>query len=586
MRGLTRNWVIPTTAPVVVDAGASCVEPLVARVLAARGLADPDIAREFLEPSLNRLHDPSLIPDLDRAAERLLAAAKAGGRGGQSIVIYGDYDVDGITATAILYHTLRTIAPDARISTYVPHRVDEGYGINTDAIRKLAEKGAQVIVSVDCGITAIEPAKVARQLGVDLIITDHHNPPESIEQLPPAYAVVHPRRPGSVYPFGELCGAGVAYKLAWRLATMHCGASRVGDELRSLLIELLALAALGTIADVVPLIGENRILATFGLRRIKHSPLPGLRALIEASGLAGDNIDAERVGFSLGPRLNACGRMGHAKDAVELFTTADEQRAVEIAAGLTRLNDERRAVTGEIFSQAVEMAEAAGMIGADRRAIVLAGEEWHTGVLGIVCSRLVDRFARPVILMQRQDEICTGSGRSIDGYSLYAALEACEPLLVTFGGHDMAAGLKLRTCDLDTFTGAMIDHANARLTPNDLVRRVSIDCDATLAELNPIAVGQLERLAPFGRGNPSVHVRVRSVTVTKAEQFGARGGHLSLRVRQNTRQEMRLVAWRWGEHRASIPVGSSADIVVRPKVSTWNGRIEPELLDIRVHESV
>jgi single-stranded-DNA-specific exonuclease len=292
VNGLTCRWTFRNA-----DAPAAARDlPLVDRVLSARGIAQAG-AGDFLDPRLVHLHDPALIPDMDRAAARLLGALK----GGETIAIYGDYDVDGITATAMLYHMFGAIAPDAlreRVITYVPHRIEEGYGLNADAISELAKRGAKVIVSVDCGVTAVEPARRAREEGVDLIITDHHNAPAGDAPLPDAFAVVHPRRPGSAYPFGDLSGAGVAYKLAWRLATMHERSPRLSPPMRTLLIDMLAFAALGTIADVVPLIGENRVIARFGLGRIKHSPFIGLRALVNASSLGGENVDAMDVGWA------------------------------------------------------------------------------------------------------------------------------------------------------------------------------------------------------------------------------------------------------------------------------------------------
>lgn len=572
-RGLTKRWIVS-------EAALSGDETLMERVLASRGLTDPEQVEAFLNPSLQGLHDPSLIPDLDRAAERLLAAT----RDGERIVIYGDYDVDGITATAILFHMLRAIAPDCNLDTYVPHRVEEGYGLNSDAIRSIAADGARVVVSVDCGITAIEPARVAREVGVDLIITDHHNPPETIDDLPDAYAVVHPRRPDSAYPFGELPGAGVAYKLAWRLATLHCGTDRVSDDLRQLLIEMLALASLGVIADVVPLVGENRVIARFGLGRVKGSSIPGLRALVEASGLSGDTIDAQGVGFRIAPRLNAAGRLGHARDAVELLTTATDERAQAIAESLSALNDERRGVEARILTQAVEMIERDGLAGDGSRAIVLAHEDWHPGVVGIVCSRLVDRFGRPTILMQRQGDVCSGSGRSIDGFNLHGALERCSEHLESFGGHDMAAGLRLSTDRLEGFTSSFVEVANEALTVDDLVPGLRVDCDARLEELTVRAIGEIERLAPFGRGNPRVRVRLSSLRVERApNRFGSKGNHLSIHAGRDGRI-MRLVGWRMGHLADRVAADDRIDVIVTPKISLYGGgaSVEPELHDLCV----
>ncbi|MBC7834363.1 MAG: single-stranded-DNA-specific exonuclease RecJ [Phycisphaerales bacterium] len=559
--------------------------PLIHRVLAARGIGNGSAAA-FLEPSLSQLHDPSLMPDLDRAAARLLDGVKRGER----IAIYGDYDVDGVTATAILYHTLKAIAPGAELVPYVPHRLDEGYGLSEAAVRELAggdggTPGCTLIVSVDCGVTAVGPALAARACGVDLIITDHHTPPELESGLPQAYAVVHPRRPISAgtteYPFGELCGAGVAYKLAWRLCTMFCGSARVSQPLRELLLDLLAFAALGVIADVVPLVGENRVMARAGLAAIKHSKFVGLRALVEASGLGGEKIDAADVGFKLGPRLNACGRMGHAREAVELFTTAGEERATEIARNLCGLNDERRRVEKEIFDQALDAAESAGMAGTDRRAIVLADGRWHQGVVGIVCSRLTQRLHRPAILLQRRDGLCHGSGRSVEGVDLHAALRECGFHLERFGGHAMAAGMQVSDAKLPAFTEAFIAAINSRLAPENLCSTIEADCEARSSELSVPLVQELARLGPFGRSNPSVSVLVRGLTLAgRPEPLGAAGKHLALRVRDNGHW-MRLVAWGWGEHRERLHAGMKLDAILAPRLTDFNGvRVEPEVLDL------
>ena len=603
VNGLTARWTFRLTedgglppAPGSPISGPAGAPPLISRILLARGLSRPTEAATFLDPKLTQLHDPSLIPDLDKAAVRLVDAA----RRAEKIVIYGDYDVDGITATAILFHTLRAVAgtrtgePNDNITTYVPHRLEEGYGLNSDAIRDLAAGGAQVIVSVDCGVTAIEPARVANELGIDLIITDHHNPPARISDLPEAFAVVHPRRPDSNYPFGELSGAGVAYKLAWRIATLASGGdgsngARVSPEMRNLLVELLAFAALGTIADIVPLVGENRVLACYGLVRARKSPFIGLRALVEASGLTGENIGEMEVGFRLGPRLNAAGRMGHARDAVELFTVANEARAAEIAAHLSKQNEARRAVEREIFDLACQMAESAGMTGPDRRAIILAHESWHAGVVGIVCSRLVERFHRPTILMQKREGTCHGSGRSIDGFNLHAGLTHCAEHLDKYGGHNMAAGVHLVEPKLAAFTDAFTNYANSAIGQDMLCSHVIVDCEAAPEELTPETVHILQRLGPFGAGNPEVRLLVRGMTLADRRPMGAGGKHLQLSLRApapNTgaARIFRAVAWNWGERIDSLPPAARVDAVLKPRISTFTGNptVEPEICDLAI----
>ncbi|MEL7472888.1 MAG: single-stranded-DNA-specific exonuclease RecJ [Planctomycetota bacterium] len=571
-RGLDGLWIPRIARDVSPEA------PLIDRVLQARGVA-PEQRDAFLRPSLAHLHDPSGIPHLDDAARRMLDAARAG----EPIVIYGDYDVDGITATSILYHTLHHVAPDAPVSTYVPHRIEEGYGLNAEAIRELADQGARVVVSVDCGVTAREPARVARELGVDLIITDHHNPPESIEDLPDAFAVVHPRHPNSDYPFGDLPGAGVAYKLAWRLATLHAGSQRVNEPTRVLLLELLALAALGVVADVVPLVDENRVITRHGLGRVKQSTIPGLRALVQACGLDGEDISAEDVGFKIGPRLNACGRLGHAREAVELLTVARGAHARTIAQQLSTQNDERRRIAEHIEHDAIGLAEGADMTTPDRRAIVLAHEGWHPGVVGIVCSRLVERFHRPCILLCREaDGACRGSGRSIDGFNLHHALESCAAHLDTFGGHDMAAGLRLHEDQLDGFVERFTQIANDRLQPGDLVRRIRFDTEVAISELTTPAVAQLERVGPFGRANPPVAVRLRGVRLLgPPTRMGADGRHLQLKLRDGD-VAIRCVAWRRGDLADTLAPNARTDAIVRPKLNRWNGRsrVECELIDL------
>ncbi|MEX2672453.1 MAG: single-stranded-DNA-specific exonuclease RecJ [Phycisphaeraceae bacterium] len=585
VRGLYKRW--PAPLPILDDAGeieklarTLKVAPLVAQLLHQRGLTDADQARRFFDPKLTDLHDPRQLPGCERAADRLVNAV----RSRESIVIYGDYDVDGVTATTILYHVLKTADPDANVRCYVPHRIDEGYGINAESLETLAEEGAALIVSVDCGITAVEPAKIAAELGLDLIITDHH---EIGETLPDCYALVHPRLPGEdgkYYPFCELCGAGVAYKLAWQIARAWCGSDRVTTELRTALVNVLPFAALGTIADVVPLVDENRTIARYGLQRVKQTPNVGLNALIDASRLRDEKIDAYHVGFVLGPRLNACGRMGHAREAVRLLTDATPDEAAEIAEFLNAENDRRRATERKIVESAKEQVTTCGYDSNDVRAIVLADADWHQGVVGIVCSRLVETFGRPCVLMNITDGQAHGSARSIDGFNIYDAFCACREHLTTFGGHAMAAGLRLPTENLDAFRNALVAYTNEQLSVEDLTPVLRIDADTTVGDLTQGVVEQINRLAPFGRSNPTPIVRINNVQLDQsARVMGAGGKHINFTVREG-RASLRCIGWSMGDLCPRLPAGVHVDLVGEPNLNHFNGRtsVQLTLKDLRI----
>lgn len=550
--------------------------PLVARVLAGR----PWLAAGDLEPKLTGLHDPSAIPDLDKAAAMLLEA----GRAGENIAIYGDYDVDGTTGSAILHHVLTALCPKATLLHYVPHRMDEGYGVHVHAIEKLVDRGARVIVTVDCGITAIEPALRARELGVRLIVTDHHNPPATIDELPAADAVVHPGRPDSAYPFAGLCGAGVAFKLAWRMATMAGEGGRAEAHVRSLLLDLLPMAALGTVADVSPLVDENRILVTHGLALMRRTNVRGLAELAARCVREARPISVGDLGFRLGPRINALGRVADAGEAFELLTTSDEDRIEAICDTMDELNQQRQAIEKRIVDQACAEVERLGMHRDDHRAIVLAHEDWHAGVIGIACSRLVDRYNRPTILMQRDGQVCKGSGRSIPGFNLHGAVAACAHETIGFGGHDAAIGLKVCPSRLEAFSVAMLAYANERLTVDDLTPELAIDAEASMHELDEMTVRTMEKLGPFGRGNPTPRLLVRKLRVCSAPMLmGSAQAHLSLLVRDQHGATMKLVGWQWGRHAEQVRNGATLDVVITPRVEEYRGvrSVRGEIADVR-----
>jgi single-stranded-DNA-specific exonuclease len=563
--------------------------PVLAQILLNRGISDPNACLEFLRPTPKHLVDPALIPNLRPAADRVARAI----REREKIVVYGDYDVDGITATAILWHAIRILGGE--VDFYIPHRIDEGYGLNAEALAQICEQGARLIISVDCGITAIEPAKVCCERGVDLIITDHHEwhwkrSDEATERrsdegkeaglvadLPDCHTVVHPRLPGSTYPNPHICGAGVAFKLAWGVGLAMSGADRVSAEFRAFLVEATALAALGTIADVVPLVGENRVIAHWGLGGLKQSQLTGLRALIASANLTGQNLDSYHVGFLLAPRLNACGRMGHAREAVEMLTRADENRAREIATYLERQNRDRQALEKRILEQALDQVAQLGMHKDDCRAIVLGAEGWHPGVIGIVASRIVDRLHRPTVMISLSNGHGQGSARSIPGFHLARALEACHDHLEAYGGHEMAAGLKLQTEKLAGFREAFAQHARNVLSDDHMLPELTIDCLAEIDHITHALVNDMQRLGPFGHGNPRPLLCCKGVEIAALpRRVGKNQEHLQLMIRQGSKA-MKCIAFNYAALQDRLKPGTMIDLAVEPQLNEWQGRVSVEL---------
>ncbi|MCK4342980.1 MAG: single-stranded-DNA-specific exonuclease RecJ, partial [Phycisphaerae bacterium] len=495
-----------------------------AQVLLNRGIRTAAEVRPFLSPDFKALLPPDALPGAVEAARHLADATKAGKR----IVIYGDYDVDGVTATTILWHVLKLAGADVRF--YIPSRLDEGYGVNAEAVASIAADGGQVVITVDCGITAVEEVRRARELGLDVIVTDHH---QAHDRLPDAAVIVHPTACGeSANP--NLSGAGVALKIAWALAQEFSGTARVKPAFREYLLDATAFAALGLIADVVPLTGENRIITSFGLRHLCQTKNPGLQALIDVSGLSDKKkYDDYDVGFRLAPRLNAIGRLGHARLAVELFTRADADRAREIAVTLDAENRRRREVERQITKEAEALVIEKGFDRDSCRGIVLAAPNWHPGVIGIVASRLVDRFHRPTIMIALDNEQGQGSGRSVRHFPLHEVLGCCRQSLLSFGGHAMAAGVKLRADQIDAFTDAFQAEAARRLTPADLRPKLHLDDEVALSELTMDVADTLQHLAPFGEGNPRPRLATTPVELAEPPRaVGAGGAHLQFTVRQ------------------------------------------------------
>lgn len=528
------------------------VGELTARVLVSRGLSDPQEARRFLDCDLDTLHDPWDLKDMDRAIALLQRALEEG----DHIRIYGDYDVDGVCATALLVRALRALG--GNVDWQVPHRIDEGYGLNEEAIRQARADRVRLLITVDCGASAADRVALAQRLGMEVIVTDHHRPGDTLPDAP----VLDPWRPDCRYPFKELSGVGMAFKLISALA-------RARDLPPKAELRFLDLVCLGTIADVVPLVGENRVLVHHGLRCLPTSLKVGIRALLEAAGVEGP-VSARHVAFGLAPRINAAGRMEHAQAAVKLLLSIDPEEAKSLAAQLSEQNDRRRDQERRILEE-VEARVASEVDLARERVIVLASEQWHPGVIGIVASRLVDRYHRPALLIAVSDGSGKGSGRSITPFNLWAGLKECAPLLTRFGGHHYAAGFTIQEELIPALRERINEVASALLSPEDLVRTIAADAEADLTDLALENVEELEALAPFGMGNPRPRLVTRGVEVMESSIVGG-GAHLTLRVgRQGLPGGVGAVWFRRGDAAKDLPPGTAVDICYHPRVDEWNG---------------
>jgi single-stranded-DNA-specific exonuclease len=546
------------------------ISPLLAQLLVNRGIEDPVRARAFLDARLGSLIDPELIPGAVDAAERAVRAI----RDDRKIVIYGDYDVDGVCGTSILWACLR-LAGATNVEYYIPHRVEEGYGVNGEALRKLAvENKASLVVTVDCGISAVREAELARELGLELIITDHHTIGPTV---PRADAIVHPRLPGGHALGADLCGAAVAFKLAWQVCKSFGDGKRASPHLRDFLVSSLGLVALATIADMVPLSDENRVMVRHGLAGIKTGPSIGLKALLAVSGsLDKKRLTTGMIGFGLAPRINAAGRLEQAMMAVELLTTDNSVRADEIALLLDGCNKRRQEVERQIFEEARQMLEADGGIG-DRRAIVLGRQGWHAGVIGIVAGRMAEAFHRPTVIIALGETISQGSARSIPGFDLYEALKDCSDGLIAFGGHAAAAGLKLGPEHFATFARRFEERCRSGLTTEQLERVLTVDAEVPLAVLSLSVVSEIENLEPHGISNPRPLLVASGLEVVgEPRPVGDRKNHLQIRFRQGD-HICKAIAWNLAEKGRDLRAGSRCSIVFTPSVNEWNGRREVQL---------
>ena len=582
MEKLEKHWHIHYHDPSEIDSLSrrAGISPLVAQLLILRGVTGHDSVARFLDPKLKFLNEPEQLPGCTKAADILHQAVRENKR----IVVYGDYDVDGMTGTAILQRGLALLGAD--VGNYLPNRAEEGYGLNEAAVRRIASEGkADVIVTVDCGITSVGEAEAAKECGVTLIITDHHEPNST---LPDAAAIVHPRVPAGVYPFGDLSGAAVAWKLALAVCQRVAGQKKVTQQMRDFLLQAIGLAALGTVCDMVPLVGENRVLVKNGLHSLAKRPPLGLAELMRVTDLhRKDFLTSEDIAFMLGPRINAAGRLGQAPLALELLLTEKPPRAKELAEYIHNLNDSRQTLERSMNRAANAMVRERFDPDADPL-FVLAEYGWNPGVVGLVAGRVAERYHRPVVMISLDEtgvKPGAGSARSVPGFDIRAALEACSEHLISFGGHKVAAGLKIQADRVDAFRDALREFALEHLGEEQKQAQINIEAEAPFSLLTYQTVRQLEQLAPFGQGNKRPLVYTSGVTLDgPPKTMGSGDAHLSLNLRQHN-QRFRAVAFRRGEWCEPLSkCDGPIDVAFHPAINTWQGRssVQLQLVDWRV----
>lgn len=544
-------------------AGALGISPLAATVLCGRGVAEPEQAKAWLSPSGGSTHDPFALPDMEKAIDRLHLAIQRGER----ICFYGDYDVDGMAATSLHFLFWRSVGAQAEV--YIPHRQEEGYGLHEGAIRKLAQKGVSLLLTADCGTTSYEEIEVARSLGMDVIVTDHH---QLQARMPEPVAFINPYRPDSVYPFRGLCSGGLAYKVADAYVRKYRPADVSVETYRDLV-------ALSSIADLVPLTDENRTLVRDGLTQVAQGTRCGIRALTRDLGLNG-TCSAGTIGFRVAPRLNAAGRLAHAELGVRLLTTESEPAALQLAQELENLNRHRREIEEEMTREAIAQVDA----GDPQPAIVVSAKGWHIGVIGIVASRLVERYHRPAVVVTFDAQgIGKGSVRGVAGFDVCRALQQCEPDLVTFGGHPMAAGLTVREEAFAGFRHRFGGAVERLLEGAPQVPTVDVDAEVGLADVQFPLLRELERLQPFGTGNPEPTFVSRGISVLEKRVVGE--SHLKLVLRQPGSVPLDSIGFRMGSLADTIDAGNGrVDAVFTPELNEWKGssRIQLRLRDVRV----
>ena len=544
------------------------ISPILARVLLSRGMSNAEQIRKFLRPSLEDLPDPFLLKDMDKAVRRIVQAIRVK----EKITIYGDYDVDGVTSTSILHNFLQRLGAD--VGFYIPDRMDEGYGLSKGALEKIIKTQTSLIITVDCGITAIEEVRYVNANDVDIIITDHH---EVRDTLPEAYALINPWRPDNRYPFRELAGVGVAFKLISAL----CKELNLGN----IQFDYLDLVTVGTIADVVPLKDENRIIVKNGIPKIENSMNLGLRTLVEACGLNGKPVTSWVISFVIAPRINAAGRIGSAGRAVKLFTTADPREALEIVHELNEENKFRQDTEQKILQEALSIIEKEICLEKEK-VIVVSGYGWHHGVIGIVASRITEKYYRPCILVSIEEGMGKGSGRSIESLNLFKALLHCEHLLEKYGGHELAAGLMLKEENIPEFRKAINLYADTVISDNDLIPRIRIDARIGMEDVDMHNVRELEKLAPFGIGNPGPVFAYEKLEISEMKNVGD-NKHLKLKLKDDGFY-VDAIAFNMGNLSEKLNSIDVIDVACTVEINSWNSvdRVQLNIKDIKVDRSV